>query len=378
MEVLVQKEILKKVVSCTSRATSSKSIQPILNNILISSNNGSITVSATDLDLAIECKLPAEISKSGRITLPAKKLDEIVSKAPGEDVRILIEKGNLAHIKSNKSKFQINGTSPEEFPQVISNKESEEEYKISSDELLKGIMLTSFATSKFETNSILSGVNFEVDNGNFEIGATDGSRLARYIGKLKVDKKSSKLKNSVVIPGRALSELERLINTFSSGNGEVSFYFMPGQIIFQSPDFSLSTRLISGTFPSYDKLIPDKLSYRAVFKRSDLLGSLERVSILANERTNVVKLSFKKDGQTVRITANSPDYGNADDEVDVEYKGDNLETAFNYRYLSEALRNLDTEKVLLELENPLSPILLKINEKVDYDYTYLIMPVQIR
>ena len=105
MEVLVQKEILKKVVSCTSRATSSKSIQPILNNILISSNNGSITVSATDLDLAIECKLPAEISKSGRITLPAKKLDEIVSKAPGEDVRILIEKGNLAYIKSNKSKF---------------------------------------------------------------------------------------------------------------------------------------------------------------------------------------------------------------------------------------------------------------------------------
>lgn len=378
MEVLVQKEILKKVVSCTSRATSNKSIQPILNNILISSNNGSITISATDLDLAIECKLPAEISKSGRITLPAKKLDEIVSKAPGENVRILIEKGNLAHIKSNKSKFQINGVSPEEFPQVISNKENDEEYKISSDELLKGIMLTSFATSKFETNSILSGVNFEVNNGNFEIGATDGSRLARYIGKLKADKKSSKLKTSVVIPGRALSELERLINTFNSGNSEVSFYFMPGQIIFQSPDFSLSTRLISGTFPSYDKLIPDKLSYRAVFKRSDLLGSLERVSILANERTNVVKLSFKKEGQTVRITANSPDYGNADDEIDVEYKGDNLETAFNYRYLSEALRNLDTEKVLLELENPLSPILLKINEKVDYDYTYLVMPVQIR
>ncbi len=378
MEVLVQKEILKKVVSCTSRATSNKSIQPILNNILISSNSGSITISATDLDLAIECKLPAEISKSGRITLPAKKLDEIVSKAPGEDVRILIEKGNLAYIKSNKSKFQINGVSPEEFPQVISNKENEEEYKISSDELLKGIMLTSFATSKFETNSILSGVNFEVDNGSFEIGATDGSRLARYIGKLKSDKKSSKLKSSVVIPGRALSELERLITTFNSGNSEVSFYFMPGQIIFQSPDFSLSTRLISGTFPSYDKLIPDKLSYRAVFKRSDLLGSLERVSILANERTNVVKLSFKKDGQTARITANSPDYGNADDEIDVEYKGDNLETAFNYRYLSEALRNLDTEKVLLELENPLSPILLKINEKVDYDYTYLIMPVQIR
>jgi DNA polymerase-3 subunit beta len=378
MEVLVQKDILKKVVSCTSRATSNKSIQPILNNVLISSNGGSITVSATDLDLSIECKLPAEISKSGKITLPAKKFDEIVSKAPGEDVKILIEKGNLAHIKSEKSKFQINGVSPEEFPELINKKEAGEEYKISSEELLKAIMLTSFATSKFETNSILSGVNFEVSNEKFELGATDGSRLARYIGKLKEDKKLSKSKNSAVIPGRALSELERLINTFNPNNSEISFYFMPGQIIFQSSDFSLSTRLISGTFPAYDKLIPDKLSYRAVFNRGDLLGSLERVSILANERTNVVKLSFKKDGKTVRITANSPDYGNADDEIDVEYKGDNLEIAFNYRYLSEALRNLDTEKVLLELENPLSPILLKIDEKVDYDYTYLVMPVQIR
>ncbi len=378
MEVTVQKDNLKKIVSCASRATSNKSIQPILNNILISSNNGLITVSATDLDLAIECKLPAEISKSGKITLPAKKLDEIVSKAPGDNVSILIEKGNLANIKSKKSKFQINGVAPDEFPEIIKKSTGVDEYKISSEELLRAILLTSFATSKFEENSILSGVNFEVSNGKIEIGSTDGSRLARYNGNLLTDQKTSKAKNSVVIPGRALVELERLINTFNNNDTVITFYFLPGQMIFQSNDFTLSTRLISGTFPSYDKLIPKEQPYKAIFKRNDLLGSLERVSILANERTNVVKLSFKKGSNTIKITANSPDFGNADDEIDVDYKGDNLEIAFNYRYMSEALRNLDTESILLELEASLSPILLKISEKVNYDYTYLVMPVQVR
>ena len=131
MEVAVRTESFKKVVSCASRATSSKSIQPILNNILLSSENGSLVVSATDLDLAIECKLPAEIVTSGQITLPAKKLDEIVNKVTGLDIKLTIDKNQLTKITSDRSKFQINGVLPEDFPQVIkkSGKEKELEMK---------------------------------------------------------------------------------------------------------------------------------------------------------------------------------------------------------------------------------------------------------
>ncbi len=379
MEIEVNADNLKKVVSCTSRATSSKAIQPILNNILLVCEDGSLVVTATDLDLSIECKVKANISKPGKITLPAKKFDEIVNKVPGEDVNISIDKNLLAKILSNRSKFQINGVSSEDYPETI--KKSEEKLiGINQEELINAISLTTFATSKFETNSILSGANFIVDDGNFEIASTDGSRLARYQGKL-VKGDNVKIKNSAVIPGRALVELERLINTFKEGNEVTYFYFLPGQIIFQNNDFTMSTRLINGNFPEYDKLIPKQQSQKAVFKRTEILSALDRVSILANERTNVIKLTFKKGNKTVLLQANSPDYGNATDEVDVEYNGNDMEIAFNFRYMAEALRNLESEFVDIELESALSPILIRADEKTDkreYKYTYLVMPVQLR
>ena len=379
MDIEVKTDQFKKVVSCASRATSNKAIQPILNNILLSGEKGSLMVSATDLDLAIECKLPAEISIPGRITLPAKKLDEIISKASGINVNISIDKNQLAKILSDKAKFHINGVNPDEFPEVIGKKKDEDKYiKIDQKELMQAIALTSFATSKFESTSILSGANFEIDGNKFELGATDGSRLARYIGSLPESKLEKGQKKSAVIPGRALAELERLIDTFKDGNETVSVCFLPGQVIFQNNDFSLSTRIINGTFPEYDKLIPKEQSNKAVFSRGELLSALERVAILANERTNVIKLTFEKGKKTAQLNSNSPDYGNATDEIEVEFTGNSMEIAFNYRYLTEALRNLKEDKVLLEIETSLSPILLKLSGKMDYNYTYLIMPVQLR
>ena len=378
MDIEVETEQFKKVVSCASRATSSKAIQPILNNILLSSGKGFLMVSATDLDLAIECKLPAEISEPGRITLPAKKLDEIVNKASGVNVNISIDQNLLTKILSDKAKFQINGINPEEFPDVIIKKENETAFSINQKELFQAVSLTSFATSKFESTSILSGANFEISGNKFEIGATDGSRLAKYIGNISENNGEKNQKKSVVIPGRALAELERLIDTFKDGNEFVLIYFLPGQIIFQNNDFSLSTRLMNGTFPEYDKLIPKSQSNKAIFSRSELLAALERVSILANERTNVVKFIFEKGRKTAQLNSNSPDYGNATDEIAVEYVGNSVEIAFNYRYMTEVLRNLNEDKVLLEMETSLSPILIKIGEKTDYNYTYLIMPVQLR
>lgn len=380
MDIEVKTDSLKKVVSCASRATSSKAIQPILNNILLESKKGSLIVAATDLDISIECKLPAEVENPGKITLPAKKLEEIINKVSGEDVNFSIDKNQLTKITSNKSKFQINGTSSEEYPEVIKEKESEKEYTIDQEELLRAVTLTSFATSKFDTTSVLSGVNLEINGNRFEVGATDGSRLARYVGKTKGKGKGGK--QPMVIPFRAMAELEKLINVFKSNNDEVTIKVNQGQVVFQNKDFTMSTRLIDGKFPEYDNLIPEKQKSFAVFKRSELLSSLERVAILANERTSVVKVSLSKKGKTATVSANSPDYGKANDEVEVDYKGEDMEIAFNYRYLAEALRNLDKDTVKIELDSSLSPILLKLDEEnekdLDFDYTYLVMPVQMR
>lgn len=377
MEIAVKTDFFRRVVSSASRATSNKVIQPILNNILISSHNGSIIVSATDLDLAIKCKLPANVSKPGMVTLPAKKLDEIVSKAPGEQIILSIDKNNIANITSDRSKFQVNGVSPEEFPNLF-KEQTDKCIVIKQEELLQAISLTSFATSRFETTSILSGASFEVRKNEFEIGATDGSRLAKYVGKIEEIKAKEELKETIVIPGRALLELERLLAGFKEGNEFVEISLLPGQVIFNNNDFSLSARLISGVFPAYDKLIPALQPNKAIFKRDTLLTSLERVAVLCNERTSVIKLSLLKNAKVALLDANSPDYGNASDEIDVEYSGEKLEIAFNYKFLAEALRNLQIDKVLLELDTSLSPLLLKINEDVSYNYTYLVMPVQLR
>lgn len=377
MELAVKTDFFRKVVSCVSRATANKAIQPILNNILLSCTNGSLVVSATDLDLAIECRLPAEILKPGKVTLPAKKLDEIVSKASGEQISLSIDIENIANITSDRARFKVNGVSADEFPDLFHNNE-DKSITVKQEEILQAISLTIFATSKFESTSILSGVNFEIRGKEIEIGAADGSRLARYIGKIEEVNTGGEFKESIVIPGRALSELEKLLLSFREGNEFVKVTLLPGQVIFQNNDFSLGTRLISGNFPAYDKLIPNEQPNKATFNRAILLSSLERVAVLCNERTSVIKLSLGENSKIAVLDASSPDYGNARDEIDVDYSGSEIVIAFNYRYLTEALRNLHVDKVLLELDTSLSPIVLKIKGEAPSNYTYLIMPVQLR
>ena len=378
MEIEVKTEHLKKVVSCTSRATSTKAIQPILNNILVSGQEGSLIISATDLDLSIECKLPADVKNPRRITLPAKKFNEIVNKVTGGDIKISIDDNQLTKILSDRSKFQINGVSPDDFPNVISTEKSNNVLAINQEEFLHAINLTSFSSSRFEVTSIMSGIKFEINNDKFELGAADGSRLARFVGKLSKPPKSKDFKYGVVIPVRALDELERLITNFREGNDEVLFYFSNGQIIFQNNDFTLSTRLLSGVFPTYENLIPPPQPNKVKFLRSNLLSALERVAILANEKTNVIKMSLSKGKNVAKLISNSPDYGNAVDEVDVEYKGSDVEIAFNHKYLSEALRNIKEESLEIELDGSLSPLIINLNKDSKYSYTYLIMPVQLR
>ena len=380
MELSISTEKLKKAVSCTSRAASGKVIQPILNNLMLSCEIGSLLIHGTDLDVLIECKVPANVSKTGKISLPAKKLDEIIGKIPGDDVKIQIDKNLLAKISSNKSRFQVNGVSAEDFPDIDTDSTQALKFFIKSEELYKAISLTSFATSKFESSSVLSGVNLSISNEKFELAATDGSRLSRFVGNLSKSPSSEIKSQSIVIPYRAITELERLITSFKEGNEDVEISLRPGQIMFRSSDFLISTRLINGLFPDYERLIPKSQSKKIIVLKSLLLGALERVAVLSNERTSVVKISISKGAGEMVLSANSQDFGNANDQIDIDYSGDDIEIAFNYKYLTEALRNLDVEKVVLELETSLSPLIMKAadKEKTNYSYTYLVMPVQIR
>ena len=376
MDLEVSTEKFKKAVSCAARAVSTKAIQPILGNVLIKGKGDLLLVSATDLDLYIECRLKAKVEEQGEVTLPAKKVEEIAIRTEGENINIKIDKNQLAKIVAGKAKFQLNGMSAEEYPEVISKKTETDVYQIRQEELQRALSMTNFAVSRFETSSILSGASFTIKGKEFEIGATDGSRLAMYIGKMETKGKVEKA--SFVIPLRAMLEIERLCSSFKEGNEFVYFYSLPGQIIFYNNDFQISSRLMNGTFPEYDKLIPKKNQNKAKVKTGLLLDSLDRVSILCNERTNVVQMSFHKGKSILKIDAKSQDYGSATDEIDIEYKGDDLDITFNYKYMVEALRSIKEEEVELEMDTSLSPILMTIDQESGFDYTYLIMPVQTR
>lgn len=375
MKLAVKTELLKRVLSCTARAASTKAIQPILNNVLLSCDKGSLVVFATDLDLSIECKLPAEVNTPGKITLPAKKLEEIVSKVPGEDVNLSNETNNtLTKITSNKSKFQINGISPEEYPEILTkNRKDGITINIDSDYLLKGLSLTLFAATRYEEQSVLSGIKFVFSGKNLELAAADGSKIAVYSCSLeeKVEK------GEAIIPFRAVVEIEKLIKTFKENNKSVSITIFSDVAIFENNDFTLITRLIDGKYPNYNNLIPKDLPYEATFSRLDLLNVLDRVSVLANEKTCTVKMSLEKKAKTVEVSAKSNEYGDSKDEIDVKYEGEDLQIAFNYKFLVESLRNLNVDKVTFKLKESNMPIILNLEEK-DFTYTFLLMPVQLR
>lgn len=370
MQFIVQKENLLNALSAVSKATTSRGVQPILANILIDAIDAkSLKLSATDLDISIEAIIPATVTEEGQITVQAKKLLEIVSNLSGDTVSFDIDVEKLiAKISSAQAKFELMGIAADEFPKITRIDEASE-MEIELELFLKSIRQTKFAAASFETNNVLSGVYLSVKNNEIEVASTDGNRLARKQTKLP---KSLEKEMAVVIPTRILDELIRIAGL---GNAEKLYIgISDGQISFRLPDKYLLSRLLEGRYPDYPKLIP--LNYETIVRanKDDLVSSIRRTSVMANERTNIIKLDFEK--HKLNLSANTPDIGDASDSMDVDFKEGGLKIAFNYKFLVEALQAIESHDVKMEFGGSLAPALLKTDE--DEGYLCLIMPVQVK
>lgn len=393
MHFAVQKDILAKALKDVTSAIASRVVQPILSNILIESvNDTTLKFHGTDLDLAIETKVSGIVHTPGSITLPGKKLLEIVAKLPGELVTFQVNKETYeTSVTCHRSKFNISGLPSDDFPKLIDAR-SAEGVLMPADILKKSILQTAFAAASYDASSILGGVYLVIENGAFECTATDGSRLAHRRELLNVSAPAAKKVDGdketesktqtatldkpvalkAIIPARACTEVVKLLDGKMNDAREVRLAIVSGQIVVETETHFLSSRLISGDYPRYHELFPADYKYLCNFNRTEINSAIDRVAVMSDDRTHLIKLHFE--GDTLQISANTPDVGRAQEEVSMRFEGQVLDVAVNVKYIQDVLSRMGSEEVQLEMTGPLKPLILKAVG--DDNYKYLLMPVQ--
>ncbi len=367
---------LNSALQLVSRAVASRPTHPVLGNVLLTADEGTGRLSLTgfDLNLGIQTSLDASVTASGAITLPAKLLVEIVSKLSNESpVTFEIkEDRQLVELKSLNGSYQMRGMSAEDFPELplVQNGLP---LKVTAKNLLKALRGTIFASSTDEAKQLLTGVNLNFQSNSMEAAATDGHRLAVLNMSQALDNQESE-KFSVTLPSRSLREVERLVSTWKDSD-IVSLFFDKGQVVFLASEQVVTSRTLEGSYPNYSQLLPDEFSRSIEIERSPFIKALERVAVLADQHNNVVKLTIESSSLT--ITADVQDVGRGSESLPISFDGDSIQIAFNVRYVLDGLKAINSESVLLQCNLPTTPaIITPLNS--ESDFTYLVMPVQIR
>ncbi|MDR1168239.1 MAG: DNA polymerase III subunit beta [Heliobacteriaceae bacterium] len=370
MKFVIKKDDLYNGIKIVERATSMKALQPVLLNILIETiDKGTVRLTATDLDMTIITNIDAQVEKEGKITLPSKKLNEIVSKLGDNDLINFEAEQTLVSITSRNSKFDIYGIAASEFPADMTEVKPEDGFEIELKPFVKAVKQAGFAAANYETSNLLSGIVCDISGKVLEIASTDGNRLARVRESISnKDDKNSQL----IIPSKALNEFIKMTSFVDEDT--VKIYKEKSKVIIKSEKTTTISRLLEGQFPKYNQLIPADSPKEAVVNVSQMTAALDRVSIMVNEKTSIVKMEFSNN--SLRLTADTPDSGKSEESLDIDYSGEELTIAFNYKYVLEALKNIDSEEIKIGLNSSLSATVFR--PKSEEDLICLIMPVQIR
>ncbi len=374
VEIVLNKEDFSNGIKIVEKVTSQKAIQPILSNILIETvSSDRIRFCATDLNLAINYKIQAEVIKDGSTTLSAKKISEIVSKLSSSEVNLkTIEDTENIKIKSGKTEFDLIGLSANEFPKVLDDVEIGDFKTIvlNKNEFAKVVKQVIFAVSIQETQAVLTGVCFNIENDILELAATDGNRLTR--AQIKLENPVDEAYNFIV-PAKTLQEILRISSIVD--DEMITIKIQKTKMLFEFENLAFQSRLIDGVYPKYQQLIPSESERKIIVDRVELINSIERVSVMVNDRTNVVRFNFTQ-GQ-LEIMADTPEAGRSKDYIDIQYNFDDMLTAFNYKYVLDGLKNMDSKKVEIEISDVLAASIFKPQEDSN-NYICLIMPVKVQ
>src|ERR1700677_526736 len=363
MKFSVSKDKLLEGLSTVQNVVSTRTTLPILSNVLLQANDGDIRLTTTDLDVGVRGSIEAQIERSGATTLPARRLFAIVRELPASEIYVDVDAKNFASIRSGSSFFKILGLPEEEFPPLARFNDAKE-FTIGQKELKDGLKKTSYAISTDETRYVLNGILFTFKDNKLTLVATDGRRLALVDIELEFPRSQEV---DIIVPSKAVTELGRLLGE----DGDVKLTVGENQIAFEVNGTLLVSKLIEGNYPNYRQVIPAETKERITLERELFLNCVHRVSLLASEKSNSVKLIFSKNN--IDITANTPDVGEAKESVAVQYKGKEFSIAFNPEFLMAPLRNLGNDEVFLDLTDEMSPGVIKIQTP----FLYVLMPMRI-
>ena len=384
MEIVCNQNELNNAIQLVSKAVATRPTHPILANILLTADQGTNKISLTgfDLNLGIQTSFDATVKNSGAITIPSKLLSEIVNKLPSETpVNLEVdENSDNILIKSDTGTFNLKGIPSDDYPN-LPFVESGTSLNIDPSSFLQALKLTVFASSNDDSKQLLTGVNFTFKQKYLESASTDGHRLAVVlIGNEEniEDKENSSLNEdnfSVTIPTRSLREIEKLL-TLRSTEKSIKLFYDKGQVVFISSNQIITTRTLEGDYPNYSQLIPDNFSKLFIFNTKKLTDALERIAVLADQQSSVVKIKLDENNLAL-ISADAQDIGSANESIPVSYSGENFDIAFNVRYLLEGLKVISSENVVLKCNLSTTPAVFVPEDNIN-SFTYLVMPVQVR
>lgn len=364
MKIQTSKQNLLKAVQAVQNAVSAKTTLPILSNILMETTQNSVKITGTDLDIGVSCEIEARVIMQGTTTIPAKKFADIIKELADAIVTVEVKKNNVIHIECEKSFFKMMGMPKEEFPKFPEFGDADA-ITLSQKTLKWMLSVTGFAMSHEESRFVLNGVLIAIEKGVLELVATDGRRLALVSKTLDNVKRISK---KVIIPAKTVNELVRMLGM---DEGQVRIVFGERQIIFELGNIVIISRLIEGDFPNYHQAIPEKMTSQLVMNREVFLLATKRVSIFTHEESQAIKIDLLK-GKMV-ISKNTPQIGEAREELDIDYDGETMSIGFNPEYLIDVLKHLSDETIKFELISPEKPAIIKTNDS----YTYVVLPMQL-
>lgn len=370
MNIICNRSNLFESIRTVQKAVSSKTALPILKGIFIEAykveDKGFLRLVGNDMNIGIESTLEADVIQEGSFVVASAMFGDIVSKLSSDAISINVENNSSIVITSDQTQFNIQIQPADEFPS-LPDIDAENSLTIGASLLSKIIRQTRIAISQDESRPVLTGSLMEVENGIMTVVSIDGFRMA-----LKKTALDTAITTKVVIPGKTLSELGKILQG-KFEDKDVKISFAANHVVFEIENIRVISRLLEGEFIKYSQILPNDYKTKAIVNASELSDAIDRASVIIREgKGNSIKLivSDKK----IKIKSNC-EYGSSDEEVKISLEGHDLEIGFNYRYLSEVFKVIDTEEIILEFTTPVSPCLVKpLGED---DYIYLVLPVRL-
>jgi DNA polymerase-3 subunit beta len=370
MEFTVRKFDLLQELTLIQGVVERKTTIPILANVLVRAEGGELGIAATDLEIGLKSVCPSKTTVPGTITIPAKRLYEIVRALPDKEIRFKKGEANWVTVTCGSSRFRIAGLPQEDFPSLPEPKGPV--IKVAADVIAKLITRTVFAISTEDSKYTLSGALLVLKPGSVTMVATDGHRLAHIEKTESLEDVSEEIK--VLVPKKAMTELVRMISE-TADTDRIGFARDDNHLFFDMGKRHLISRMLTGQFPNYEAVLPRSNDRSFTINREEIASAIRRVAILSDERSRTVKLSVGSG--ILEIAASHSDLGEAHESIEIPYNKEDLQVGFNYQYLLDFLNTSDDPEVSFEFKDSESAAQLRGQPPGDYNYRYVVMPMRI-